>query len=217
MKKPTFLFFTTALFFISKTDAQVKKGATFLGGDIGFSISETTNSTNTGDKQNGVLVLPVFGKAVKDNLVVGAYLVYNSFKSNVYIDANDLEQNIYGGGFFIRKYKQLGKSDFSMFLQGRVGYEHENVKTGENTTSGGESNGSTISMGLYPGISYRLSKKLQIETGFNNILALRYQHYKGYSGTISPVTYSYNRFNIYSSLENLGSLYVGFRLLLDKK
>jgi len=216
MKKILLALLSFLLFTSTTLNAQIKKGATFLGGDVGVSISETTNSTNTGDEQNGIQVLPVLGKAVKDNLVVGAYLIYNSFKSDVYIDANDIEQRIFGGGLFVRKYKQLGKGDFSVFLQGRIGYEHENLKTGENTTSGGESNGSIVSMGLYPGISYSLNKKIQIETGFNNILAMRYQYRKGYSGTILPVTFRSSRFDVYSSLENLSSLYVGFRLLLNK-
>lgn len=196
--------------------AQVKKGATFLGGDIGVSIEETTNSTSTGYKENGVLLMPVFGKAVKDNLIVGAYLIYNSFKSDVYIDANDVEQKLVGGGLFVRKYKQLGKGDFAAFLQGGVSYAHEDLKTGGSTTSRGESNGSIVSMGFYPGISYRISKKLQIETGFRNLLAVRYIYRKGYNGTVLPVTFRTSRFDVFSSLENLSSLYVGFRLLLNK-
>ena len=71
-------------------------------------------------------------------------------------------------------------------------------------------------LSAYPGLSYTISKKLQLETGFNNLIAVSYDSNKrtemDSQGTREFKT---NRFEVSRSLDNLSSLYLGFRLLLN--
>ncbi|HKO79710.1 MAG TPA: hypothetical protein VJU78_04905 [Chitinophagaceae bacterium] len=74
----------------------------------------------------------------------------------------------------------------------------------------------TISVNAYPGISYAVSKKLHLETGFNNLLMVNYFHGKRETGN-PVITYKAKGFNVSSSLNNAtSSLYLGFRLLIGK-
>ncbi|MBI1782001.1 MAG: hypothetical protein HYR66_11625, partial [Sphingobacteriales bacterium] len=60
---------------------------------------------------------------------------------------------------------------------------------------------------------------LHLEAGFTNIAYLNYQHTKLKNSTIAGETNSIrNSFSLGSNLNNFNSsLYVGFRLLLNKK
>jgi hypothetical protein len=84
---------------------------------------------------------------------------------------------------------------------------------GEGTPTKFESDIFRALVRLYPGISYKVSRRLQLESGFSNLLGMNYYHQKGVGGTdISEAS----GFNMYASIENMGNLYVGFRLLLNK-
>ena len=62
-----------------------------------------------------------------------------------------------------------------------------------------ETTRSTIGVNAYPGISYAVSKKLHLETGFNNLLMVNYFHEMRETG--SPVeTYKTNGFSVSISL-----------------
>ena len=60
----------TASLFVNSANAQIKKGSIFLGGDISGSTQKTKTGGITTNKQNGINISPVFGKAIKDNLVL---------------------------------------------------------------------------------------------------------------------------------------------------
>lgn len=68
----------------------------------------------------------------------------------------------------------------------------------------------------YPGISYAVTRKFHLETGFNNLLYINYTNEKGgyYNGFQGK--YETNSFNIGSSINNMSSIYLGFRLLIGK-
>jgi hypothetical protein len=70
-------------------------------------------------------------------------------------------------------------------------------------------------LGFYPGISYQVSKRLHLETGFNNMLDIAYQHTKETEMNSTNEAKS-NTFNISTSLNNLASFTLGFRFLLTK-
>ena len=68
-------------------------------------------------------------------------------------------------------------------------------------------------LGADPGISYAISKKLQLETGFNQIINVSYSHEKGDKVGPDNVPYKSNTFNLRTSLNNtfLNNVYLGFR------
>jgi hypothetical protein len=120
--------FLLALFIICTTittvQAQIKKGTVILGGQIGFSSQKTKNDPAPPPnpypadfKSTNIMVSPAFGRAIKDNLVIGADIYYSYVKYGSY-QPQEQKINFYGAGFFVRKYNDLGKG-FYLFVQGR--------------------------------------------------------------------------------------------------
>lgn len=222
MKKFTLLFFILSFIFTATVNAQIKKGSVFLGGNIGGSTQKTKSGGSTVNNQNGLTISPVFGKAIKENLIIGADLGFSFYESNSSPTNPSLyaenRNDQYGAGVFIRKYKQIAKSGFSMFLQGGfyINYtsnEYENFPSSFNAEKRKRYG---IGINAYPGLTYTVSKKLQLETGFNNLLSLGYFTEKREVKGSSLYTERTNGIHINSSLSNLSSLYIGFRVLIGK-
>jgi len=215
MRKHSF-FLASCLFLTVALHAQIKQGAIFLGGDIGFSTHKTTSSDNVNNEYQDLVIMPVFGKAVKDNLVVGVDAIIGFSKSDYFADANDLKRKSFGLAVFARKYKLLGNSGFYLFVQGRLAGEYIKTDAAYNTPTPDELKEYWFLVSFYPGVSYDVSKRLQLETGFNNLITVNYIHGKGKTNGNIPVTYKTNSFYLNSSLNNSSYLYVGFRLLINK-
>lgn len=204
----------TASMFVSSVNAQIKKGSIFLGGDISGSSQKTKSGDITTNKQNGIFISPVFGKAIKDNLILGINAGFGIYSNDYPI--RNTEYDTYNAGLFLRKYKNIATSGFYIFVQGGLGVSYYNQKEEGMPTTYDNIKRTTIGINAYPGISYAVNKKLHLETGFNNLLMVNYFHEKRETG--SPVTtYKTNGFSVSSSLNNAtSSLYLGFRLLIGK-
>jgi len=94
-------------------NAQIKKGEILLGGGVNYN---TSSAGSTSGKSNSFYISPSVGQAVQDNLIVGLNLYYSHNSQN-----NIYKSNSYGGSVFIRKYKPLGNSGFSIYLEGSLG------------------------------------------------------------------------------------------------
>ncbi len=216
MKRAYIYFIFLTLINVDHAVAQINKGAIFLGGDLAFSSEKGNSSNNTGYNTFGGYILPVLGKAVSDNSIVGISLLYNYNNSDVALDFNDRKQWVYGGGFFIREYYPLHKTKFSLFVQGSLFAEHDHIEQAYNTIDKIETRTFSINSSAFPGVSYNLSNKLKVETGFVNLFGVRYFHRKTTTGTINPLSSSATGFSLYASAENVTRFNVGFRLLLGK-
>jgi hypothetical protein len=167
MRKILFFFTLSAFVFSESTYSQISKGSVLLGGDFGFSTQKTTgNAANTGT-QNGFTISPSFGKAIKINTFFGGFVFIRNYRekndpANYYIDH---KINGWGGGIYLRKYYPLGKSPFSVYMQGTLDYDYN--KEYGNRGPDNAFNTKINSLNLYcnPGVSFKLSKKLQLETG----------------------------------------------------
>jgi hypothetical protein len=216
MRKIILAIITVSLF-VSSANAQIKKGSIFLGGDIGGSIQKTKSGGITTNKQNGINISPVFGKAIKDNLIFGVNAGFGIYNNDNPVNKWEYNTNSYNAGVFVRKYKNLATSGFYLFVQAGLGINYYKQKQeGLSPMDFDETKRVTVGINAYPGISYAVSKKLHLETGFNNLLSLNYFIDKREVG--SPVTkYKTNGLGISSSLNNAtSSLYLGFRLLIGK-
>jgi hypothetical protein len=204
----TFLFVTTFV------HAQIKKGSTFLGGDIGGSTQKTQTGNQEAFRQWGISLSPVYGKAIKDNLILGgdltfAYSEYDNIGSEQRI-------NVYGGGVFLRKYKSLGNSGFFIFLQGRTGYRYLQSKIEAGSVVTDRVKNHSVNLSMYPGLSYALNRKLHLESGFNNLISLNYYTEKRITTGTPDILNRNSGFSISSSLNNISNLYLGFRVILGK-
>lgn len=215
--KKTLLAIIAVSLFVCSANAQIKKGSIFLGGDINGSAQKTKSGDITTNKQNSINISPVFGKAIKENLVLGVnagFGIYDNEYSANYWDENT---SSYNAGIFVRKYKNLGSSGFYLFVQGGLGGTYYKRKFQDSFPANfDETKRVTIGVNAYPGISYAVSKKLHLETAFNNLLSLNYNSEKRETG--NPVTVSKTKgFSVASSLNNATSyLHFGFRLLIGK-
>jgi len=218
MKKYLLLCSIVSAGMFSTAQAQIKKGAIFLGGDIGGSTATTESAGVDYSKQSGFTITPVFGRAIKENLIFGAYGTVAVSTYKVYDPSTNSEQKTrgYGGGFFLRKYKPLGSSGFSVFAEARAGVlfekredsfaiyaNYQKVKTFSATIT------------AYPGLSYTVSRKFQLEAGFNNLLSMKYSRENRTVGAVNNSVYKTTGFDLYSSIDNFSSLYLGFRVLLN--
>lgn len=195
-------------------EAQIKKGAVLLGGDIGLSFQKTKNTQTNGavndTKASYVYVSPVFGKAIKDNLILGvdADFIYNQNNASSPIQ----KQYTYGLDVFVRKYTTLGKG-FYLFVQTSAGgfYTTEQAINGAEIST--KRYGAVIN--VYPGVSYALTRKLQLETGFNNLANLSFNHSKETNNGNGGSTSVSNSISLSSSLSSLSGFVLGLRVLLN--
>lgn len=216
MKKKIYLPAIVIAFFVIPSFAQIKKGAIFLGGDIGGSTQKATYSNSTDvSKQNGLNISPVYGKAIKENLVLGLSASINIYNNKSTGSGSEVKQNSYGAAVFIRKYKPIGKSGFSLFAQGDLGYSYSNSKNNPQSTNYSINKRNNVGINLFPGISYTISRKLQLETGLANLLSLNYTTQKQDNGGAIPYSTKANGFSFGSSIDGTSLVYIGFRLLIN--
>ena len=202
-------------------NAQIKKGAIFIGGDLQIYSSHTT-STNPNQytsKNNGIIFSPNIGWVIKENLVAGVSLLLslnNSEQQNAFYQSKG---NRIGGGIFIRKYMPLGKS-FYLFgnaaLNGQSIYtKYIYVQQPYNSTE----KGYAINAVLIPGVAYQLKKSLFLELALNNLISLGYDRRNtddhNPNGTVYKTTG--NNFGLYTSLGNGVPLQIGLRWMIAKK
>jgi hypothetical protein len=195
--------------------AQISRGSLFLGGDVNGGTQKTKEGGTTVIKQSGFYVSPVIGKAIRENLILGAnagFMTGQSKNSPV----GKYETDAYSFGVFLRKYKAIGTSGFYLFLQAGLNaimekQDHDNYYGSTYTLKR-----TTIALNAYPGISYAVSKRFHLETGFNNLVNLNYFGERRESETPATTTKT-NGFQVSSSLSNPSStLFLGIRVLMAK-
>lgn len=201
----------TILFFIAVTsNAQITEGKILLGGSVSY-----YNATNGGS--NSLYTNAQVGKAIKNNTIMGLDL---SYTSNDY-SGSISRQTGYGAGIFYRKYKSLGK-EFYFFAEFNGNYRYSknvlqyfrNINQSLNTTSGG------VAIEFVPGLSYFLTKGIQIELSMPNVANISYSHIKTINSDL-PMGIASQKTDVFSANAILNSnlLYnfgMGFKFLLGK-
>lgn len=208
--------FISASFFAS---AQISKGSTLLGGGVNYSNVKSDNSGINEVKQSNTSIILSAGKAVKENTIVGGSLSYGTFNTKTNNNNPPSESSSYGAGIFMRKYRTLGKN-FYLFGQGDLSYGYGKTKQSQ-ISSGTEikntSKGWNIIAGVTPGISYALSRKFQLELGFNNLVSVGYGSTKFSTTSPGNTTNSkHSSFNVSTNFGTTSSLTIGFRIFLAK-
>ncbi len=211
--------FLPVLFFCSYyfSNAQIKKGALLVGGQLSVQNSSSSNSNNSfKSKYNGAGLTASIGKVVKDNQVFGGYA---GFGSNTSEESNnstitaESKSTSYSAGIFYRHYTTLAKR-FYFFGEVNAGfnvYKQTQKNTGSNNTTTTESNG--INIGVTPGLSYQVYKKLQLELLVPSLASLGYSNSKStfQNNTTKTSSFGFNT-NLSGSLFN--NLGLGFRFIL---
>jgi hypothetical protein len=205
------------------SNAQIRKGSVYLGGDLGYSsqkeerLNPTPGGTNNESEQKGVSFSPSIGVAVKENVFAGIDLSYSNTKGEN-LGTTNYKNKVLGAGVFLRRYFPVANK-FYLFGQIRLGYYDREYDQNYNFNADRTlEKGWGIQAGLYPGLSYNIYKSLYLEMGLNNLLQAGYESLditrtSGFGNTSSSERKS---FSIGSSLSN-SSLTVGLRFILPKK
>ncbi len=206
--KKVFTLFTIATFCFTAANAQINKGSILLGGNISGNTynSKTSSSPSSTYKTSGFNFSPTVGVAVKQNLIIGGSLQFGTGKTSS-TNNNDINRNSYGVGVFVRKYKQLSKSDFYFLgeADGNVSFSKETIKSSPQFIR----KQTSVGIGLTPGIAYAVSKRFHLEAALQNLVSL------GYTNTNENGTTS-DSFGISTNLSGMNSISFGFRFFIAK-
>src|SRR5687767_3268789 len=190
-------------YFSLSSFSQIIKGSVLLGGDfLAFTEKQKINSQEYA--RNGIYFSPLIGKAIKDNLIQGAYMQVG-YEKNEYNQNYSLKKsNSYGAGIFLRKYSVI-KNDFYGFIQGNLGFLFAKYEY-EYSSSVNENKQTSVGINISPGLSYKISKKLHLEAGLRELASLGYSvsksHESSIAGTSNFETY---RFSVSTSLNNFNA------------
>ena len=189
-----------------------------IGGSIGYNNTDNSYSDNSGYKStsNGLNLGLSYAKSYSENVFWGltASFGYSDYKNvdpnNPASNNNSQTRNFYLG-VFCRKYYPI-ITNLYVFTQTGLGYTNSS-SDGSNTAP---SKGYNVGIYGYPGISFKASKKIYLETTLNNVLNVDYSHTEtNYTAT---TTYNQNRFSATVQLPTqiLQNLNVGMTIILGK-
>ena len=216
--------FMKALFFIVismttllSTNGQINKGSNFLGGALAGSSQKETKDGVLISNQVGIVFTPLYGEAVKDNLIVGGQLIFSSLKEEFTLTNTVQHQEEYGVGLFIRRYYPIKSSQFYIFIEKTLGGVYSPFI--QTITLGGKENryDYKLNLNVNPGVAYALTDKLHLETGFVTFIGLQFFHEKREQINSITTIDRTSTLNLISSLNNIGNFYIGFRLLIAEK
>jgi len=210
-------------------NAQFETGQKVLATNMGLNFYNNKNTSASTSENKGwnVNLHPSLGKFYKPNLLKGIGLFYGysymKSKSSTSTVIDKANNNWIGVDLFAERFFNLSKNIFFTFQTGAGA----NYRFGKSTTTSpvseiiSESKGYVLGVGLTPGFSYRLSKHFLFDAHLSNILSANYSYSEtkvSAPSTILPKSTT-SDFNLSSSLSNtnLGTVNLGFRLLLDKK
>jgi hypothetical protein len=157
MKKLLFIFAT--VFIINTTYGQKRtttSSSSYSSSSYGFSKGDFVLSGSfefsASDGNNGFGFKPSLGYFINDKVLLGASIGYRSKLAKT----NDLNPDGFSFDLFGRYYT-TPKSQFSLFGQAKLGFV---------SRDGG---GTTIGLGVSPGINYFVSKSFTIEAQFGEL------------------------------------------------
>ena len=203
-----------AILFSIVTHAQISKGAHMVGGSLGFGTQKLTNWQGTEshtEKATSFTVFPAWGYAVSDNFVLGADLTFTQFSAS---PGSGNKSYAKGGGLFVRQYWEV-LPKFYVFGQARAGVNFAEYNYGANTSMIYKEKTSQVLLYVTPGISYAVSKKLQLEALF--IPLFNFQYFKSDQFYRNDVKTSSKYYSVNTSLNNTSNLALGVRFLLGNK
>jgi hypothetical protein len=215
------IYITLFIAFLSiSSNAQIKKNSILLGGALYYNNEHSSYDNTVQQKRQSGTIEVSLGTAFKENSITGINLSFSPLKQTngqTGFDTARSRSNQYNIGAFYREYKKLAK-DFYFFGQIDGG-----VTIGNQTRNFVMSPGKVkdtqrgVFIGLTPGISYRIFKKLQFELTIPNIFQLQHLVTKVKSENELVKNSKYSQTEFHSNLKNnfsLGFLGMGFRFLL---
>lgn len=197
------------------TQAQINKGAAWLGGQIGYSQTQNETGPTSKSKQTSFNFSPAVGTAVKENLILGVFVNYATSKTkatSINTTTTVKKEETVGGGIFIRKYIPVVNR---LYLFGDARAFYNSYKSTDKANSPETKiKGFDAGISATPGLAFAVTDKIQIETGLNNLFSTRYQKRTQTQGINE---FENKSFNTGLFLDNSAQVFIGFRFLINKK
>ncbi|AGC76885.1 opacity protein-like surface antigen [Nonlabens dokdonensis] len=148
-----------------ETTSFINRGGYELNGSLSFSTSKINRENGFQSESRGTLIIfrPQLGYAVKNDFVLGLGLGFSYSESrNETANVDDINSSTsYAITPFVKKYFNISKN-FAFNLQGEIGYSLSSINSTNNQLEDNSSN--EISLGIRPGISYRINEKLALQS-----------------------------------------------------
>jgi hypothetical protein len=215
-----------------KSEAQViETGKRIIGGSIGFGYNSNKfdsilgNLPNYASKSGYINLSPSFGKALKNNLVLGGLISagYNALESksnNSDIIGKANGYNL-GAGFFIERYFPIS-TKFSFSGSVPILYNHSRhinkTYSANNLFSTSTLKYNSIGLGVSPSFNYGINSKWLVQVSTGDFISIGYTKYKSTTegSTITKHTQTGSNFGVHSSINNsrlLDNLSFSFRYI----
>ncbi|MBN2165294.1 MAG: outer membrane beta-barrel protein [Marinilabiliaceae bacterium] len=157
------------------TTCIIANSQLFVGGSFGFSSDGGSNSSGgqsvDKDKENSFLFSPKGGYFINENFCVGAQIMFSTYKTEE--ASGDYEKESAFAFVPFARYYAFKMNKLSVFGQADLGFSSgsSEVKYGATTIDGPKRSGFGFS--VTPGLSYKLSDKIELEAAIN-LLSLSY-------------------------------------------
>ena len=208
---------SSALLFLSFIgNAQIKKGFKLLGGSFSFQTGESQydNIPNTNSKNMSVYLGPMFGIAIRENLVAGVRLTYGQQTSKQAGGNAKNVTNIYGGEVFARKYLPIANK---IYLVGEgEAYFNKSQQETKSSFPSPKTNGMSTGLSFSPSIAFAVSKNFHLEAGLGNLLNLNYSVSKSRDESFPGNNQTSHSFAFSSWANTQVPVNIGFRIFLGK-
>ncbi len=197
--------------------AQISKNTYLVGGQLYYYSEMLRIDSFDQHLQSGTIALSV-GKTFKENSAVGIKVAYSPAIGTNYLNWNDtadLHFNQLNAGIFFREYKKLA-TDLYFFGHVEGGYSTTIQKEEYYSDASVRMSRKGGFIGLTPGISYRVFKKMQLELTLPNILGIQYIKTRVRSEHPNLQNWEREEWMAYSNLTTntgLGFLGIGFNFL----
>lgn len=169
------------LLFSFASTAQFQQGEKVLG--AGFSAQSLSNENNSFSipqktTSSGFNLSAELGFVSRANQLNGFFInggygvTKNEYPTQPSTNSKGDNYNM-GAGFFTRRYKALGKQ-FYLFGEGRAGVNFARQNQPGGSLYDGKSY--NISVGLFPGLSYRVTNRFLLDLRLADLISLGYSH-----------------------------------------
>jgi hypothetical protein len=217
MKKIVTLIFSSLL--IITASAQFQKGNKVLGfglniqNGIDNTLYPASETTNKGFSLGGTVSLARAKSESRINgFTVTAGYGKSKYKSTTPFASEQFSESFDAGvGYFMRKYKPLGKNFFVFGeAQASLNYNRQIRRAIQNNT---DQNSYQGTIGIYPGVAYKWNDRFLLEIRFSDFAALSYNYSeRKYS---NEKTYSRNAsFGTSLGLGYLNNIGIGIRWII---
>ena len=197
----------------------IAKAQFFLGGSMSLNNSGGNNQAGSTKVDKNKITsfgfYPWAGYFLSDQFAVGAELDLSLSKTKV--PATQATQEVIGSSSSIgivpfARYYAVKMNKFSIFGEGYVNFSIMSQKTSTGGTTTKLPKTTSIRVGVYPGVSYEISDKIELEAGID-LLNLSYSLVTVKDESVDPVTKNVtSTFNFGAGIDNIfntGSISVG--------